>query len=161
MEQHTDQDNPAIGRHQQQQAETTEGGMATWPLGRLLAAAAHRVEQGWNARLGGWEVDHTSLPVLLALGDQPRTQTELAIACADTEQSISRILTRLERSGHVARTAHATDRRKRLVTVTDRGRSTVAFAGEIQDVDRLATSGLTTGQLAELRALLTAVACLS
>lgn len=139
-------------------SEMTSDDPADWPLGRLLSAAARRVEREWNGHLGAWELNHASFPVLMMLLGGPHTQAELATACEVTEQTMSRILSRLERTGHIRRTPHRLDRRKHQVEITDDGRRAAALAADQHAADRIAARGLTPEQVAQLRALLAAVA---
>jgi DNA-binding MarR family transcriptional regulator len=129
-----------------------------WPVGRLLSAAARRVERDWNAHLASWDLNHASQPVLVILLRGPRTQAELAAACDVTEQTMSRVLARLERSGYVTRTAHATDRRKHQISATDAGRTAVLAASDPATAEAMVTDGLTPEQVDQLRALLLLVA---
>ncbi|HEY0217057.1 MAG TPA: MarR family transcriptional regulator, partial [Cellulomonas sp.] len=131
---------------------------ARWPVGRLLSAASRRVEREWNAHLDAWQLNHASLPVLVMLMRGPHTQAELAEACEVTEQTMSRVLARMERTGYVTRTAHATDRRKHEIAVTDEGRAVAAEAADPDAAEELATRGLTPEQVDQLRALLAIVA---
>lgn len=129
-----------------------------WPVGRLLSAAARRVERDWNAHLSSWDLNHASQPVLVILLRGPRTQAELAAMCDVTEQTMSRVLARLERSGYVERTAHATDRRKHQISVTDAGRAAVLAASDPEAAEAMVTEGLTPEQVDRLRELLLIVA---
>jgi DNA-binding MarR family transcriptional regulator len=129
-----------------------------WPVGRLLSAASRRVERDWNAHLSSWDLNHASQPVLVILLRGPRTQAELAAMCDVTEQTMSRVLARLERSGYVERTAHATDRRKHQISVTDPGRAAVLAASDPEAAEAMVTEGLTPEQVQQLRELLLIVA---
>lgn len=129
-----------------------------WPVGRLLSAAARRVERDWNSHLAGWELNHASQPVLVILLRGPRTQAELAAMCEVTEQTMSRVLARIERTGYITRTAHATDRRKQQVSITDAGRAAVLAASDPVAAEQLVTEGLTPEQVEQLRHLLLLVA---
>ncbi len=131
---------------------------ARWPAGRLLSAAARRVEREWNAHLDAWDLNHASLPVLVMLMRGPRTQVELADACSVTEQTMSRVLARMERTGYVTRTAHPDDRRKHAIVITDSGRAVADEAADPAAADAIATRGLTPEQVDQLRALLAIVA---
>lgn len=131
---------------------------ASWPVGRLLSAAARRVEREWNAHLASWDLNHASLPVLVLLAHHPRSQRELADACGVTEQTMSRVLARMERIGYVTRAPHATDRRKVVIAITESGRSVAAKATDRRPAEALATRGLTPEQVEQLRALLAVVA---
>ncbi|MGW6129960.1 MarR family winged helix-turn-helix transcriptional regulator [Cellulomonas sp. NPDC055163] len=130
----------------------------SWPVGRLLSAAARRVEREWNAHLAGWDLNHASLPVLVLLAHEPRSQRELADACSVTEQTMSRILARMERTGYVTRAPHATDRRKVVLAITEAGRAVAVKAADRRPAEAMTTRGLTPEQVEQLRALLAVVA---
>jgi DNA-binding MarR family transcriptional regulator len=125
-----------------------------WPTGRLLSAAARRVERSWDEYLEQWSLTHASLPVLAILAGGPRSQREIAARLGVTEQTTSRMLTGLERSGYVARHRHDTDRRRQVVAVTDAGMSALAALDDPATVERLIGDALSPAQLATLRDLL-------
>src|SRR5690625_2311111 len=50
----------------------------SWPTGRLLSAAARRVERAWDAYLEQWNLTHASVPVLVVLTRGPLSQREIA-----------------------------------------------------------------------------------
>ncbi|WP_456846643.1 MarR family winged helix-turn-helix transcriptional regulator [Cellulomonas sp. P5_C6] len=131
---------------------------AHWPVGRLLSAAARRVERDWNAHLATWDLNHASLPVLVHLVRSPMSQRELAAACGVTEQTMSRVLARMERTGYITRTPHAEDRRRHVITITDAGRAALAVAADRELAEALVTRGLTAEQTEQLRRLLALVA---
>lgn len=131
---------------------------AQWPVGRLLSAAARRVERDWNAHLATWDLNHASLPVLVHLIRSPMSQRELAAACGVTEQTMSRVLARMERTGYITRTPHAEDRRRHVITITDAGRAALAVAADRELAEALVTRGLTAEQTEQLRRLLALVA---
>ena len=128
-----------------------------WPTGRLLSAVARRIERDWNAHLDAWELNHASLPVLYILAAGPRSQRDLARACAVTEQTMSRIVARLERSGYVLRAPHTQDRRRHEVSLTESGRRALADAGDRSVAEEMSVRGLTPEQVLELRRLLSAM----
>lgn len=131
---------------------------AHWPVGRLLSAAARRVEREWNAHLGGWDLNHASLPVLVHLARSPRSQRELAAACGVTEQTMSRVLARMERTGYVRRSPHQDDRRRHVITATPEGLVALDAAADRRRAEEVVTRGLTPAQVEQLRALLVLVA---
>ncbi|TVT47679.1 winged helix-turn-helix transcriptional regulator [Amycolatopsis rhizosphaerae] len=59
------------------------------------------------------------------------TAVELAAYLGITKQGAAHIVGELEQSGHVERIDHPTDRRSRLVVVTEKGRSLVTRAAQI------------------------------
>lgn len=92
-------------------------------MGRLLAAAARRVERDWDERLREIGLPHAGLiaiDILLRTG--PTGADTIARAARVQPQTMSRTLERLERDGLVERSPHPDDRRRRVVTVTDAGR---------------------------------------
>lgn len=125
-----------------------------WPTGRLISAAARRIERDWNAHLSGWDLNHASLPVLFLLLRGPRSQRELAQASGVTEQTMSRIVARLERSGYVDRLPHAGDRRRHDVVLTETGRTALLESGDPRVAEEMSTRGLDAEQIRQLRALL-------
>lgn len=125
-----------------------------WPTGRLISAVARRIEKDWNAHLAHWDLNHASLPVLYLLMGGPRSQRELATASGVTEQTMSRIIVRLERTGYIVRQAHQGDRRRHAVLITDLGRQTLAEAGDPRVAEQMSIRGLTPEQVTQLRAIL-------
>ena len=125
-----------------------------WPVGRLLSAASRRVEREWDAHLAGWGLTHAAVPVLAHLLAGPRSQRELAAASGVTEQTMSRVIARLERTGHVRREAHAGDHRRVAVSLTESGRTALleATAGDVPR--RITVRGLSPEQVDQLRSLL-------
>jgi DNA-binding MarR family transcriptional regulator len=93
-----------------------------WSLGRLLSTAARLVEHDWNAWLAERGLTHAGLLALDALEEGALTQRRLAAASRVEEQTMSRVLDRLERTGHVERRRDTVDRRRLVVTLTPSGR---------------------------------------
>ncbi|WP_200938921.1 MarR family winged helix-turn-helix transcriptional regulator [Modestobacter sp. Leaf380] len=109
----------------------------TWATGRLLSTAARLAEHAWDSHLAGWGLNHASFAVLWMLGSGPRSQRELAQAMQVEDQTMSRVLERLERHGHVSRARSTTDRRRVEVSVTDGGRTALAEAGSDAAAERV------------------------
>jgi MarR family transcriptional regulator, organic hydroperoxide resistance regulator len=95
--------------------------LAAWPTGRLLSTAARLVEHAWADALEKQGLTHAGLIALHLLDAGPLSQTELARRARVENQTMSRTVDRLEREGFVARAAHETDRRRRVVTRTEAG----------------------------------------
>jgi DNA-binding MarR family transcriptional regulator len=96
----------------------------SWSLGRLLSVAARQVEHEWNAWLAEHDLTHAGLLVLHALDAGPLTQRQLATASRVEEQTMSRVVDRLARTGHVTRERDPQDRRRLVIRRTaygDRG----------------------------------------
>ena len=105
---------------------------STWSLGCQLSTAARLVEREWNDWLAGHDLTHAGLLALHALEGGPLTQRQLAIASRVEEQTMSRVVERLQRTGHVTRDRDAADRRRVLVRRTPHGDAafrTVELAG--------------------------------
>ncbi len=128
--------------------------IASWPTGRLLSAAARRVEREWNAHLSAWDLNHASLPVIVLLARGDHSQRELAAATEVTEQTMSRILERMERTGYVTRVAHPEDRRRHVISLTRSGRAVLTDAADPAPAEAMTTRGLAPEQVVQLRELL-------
>jgi MarR family transcriptional regulator, organic hydroperoxide resistance regulator len=107
----------------------TADGAAEWSLGRLLSMAARLVEQEWNGWLASRDLTHAGLLALHALRSGPRAQRELAAASMVEEQTMSKVLDRLERAGYVTRDRDTADRRRLVVQRTPAGER--AYRGAI------------------------------
>ncbi|GAA2722667.1 MarR family winged helix-turn-helix transcriptional regulator [Cellulomonas aerilata] len=130
---------------------------STWPTGRLLSSAARRIEREFNAHLDAWDLNHASLPVLVHLAVQDHSQRELAAATGVTEQTMSRLLARIERLGYVTRKPHAEDRRRHVIALTEQGARVLREAADRERSEAMVARGLTAEEMRELRRLLTAL----
>ncbi len=126
----------------------------TWPTGRLLSAAARRVERAWDTYLQQWNLSHASVPVLVVLARGPLSQREIAAKMHVTEQSIGRVLRGLQASGYITRERHPGDRRRHIVTVTPAGLEALHALDHAQSVEALIGTSLSPEETAELRMLL-------
>jgi DNA-binding MarR family transcriptional regulator len=81
-------------------------------------------------------------------------QRELADAMDVTEQTMSRVLRRMARTGYVVRVPHLTDRRRHVVRLSDAGRAVVGAASDPGPAEAIATHGLSPTQVTVLRELL-------
>lgn len=118
------------------------GSAAEWSLGRLLSMAARLVEQDWNSWLASRGMTHAGLLALHALETGPRTQRELAAASMVEEQTMSRVLDRLERAGHVTRERDPADRRRLIVRPTTAGQQAYRAAIDADVADTIVTRRL-------------------
>lgn len=101
-----------------------------WPVGRLLSVAARQMEHAWDAHLAAWDLNHASLPVLALITATPLSQRELADACGVTEQTMSRVVARLERTGYVSRALDTADRRRHVIQITPAGAEALAACAD-------------------------------
>jgi DNA-binding MarR family transcriptional regulator len=131
------------------------GGPADWSLGRLLSTAARLVEHDWNAWLSERGLTHAGLLALDALESGPLTQRQLAAASRVEEQTMSKVLERLERTGHVERRRDTVDRRRLVVTLTPSGAEVLGQirAADVADIlvsEHLADPGAFRAELVRL-----------
>ncbi|MBK1783617.1 winged helix-turn-helix transcriptional regulator [Prauserella sp. ASG 168] len=90
--------------------------------------AARLVEKRFDDVLAGHGLTHAGLISLLHLADGPRSQRELATLCRVTDQTMSRTVEHLDRTGHIVRTQDRHDRRRVSVKLTAAGRRVLTAA---------------------------------
>lgn len=95
--------------------------MEHWPTGRLLSTAARLVEHAWVEALEARGLTHAGMIALHFLDAGPLTQSDLARLAKVENQTMSRTVERLERSGFIERRADPVDRRRQIVTRTAAG----------------------------------------
>lgn len=79
---------------------------------------------------GGFDLTPVQYSALAALGRSPGVdQVTLAGMIAYDRVTLSGVIDRLQRRGYVAREVSATDRRARVLHLTDKGRSVLATVG--------------------------------
>ncbi|PXX62394.1 MarR family transcriptional regulator [Nocardia tenerifensis] len=84
--------------------------------------------------------------------------TALAESAGMTQQSMGELVTHLERCGLVERQVDPSDRRARLVVLTEAGEAALGVAAQrIRTIERMIAEHLGSGGLAELRRALAAV----
>lgn len=107
----------------------------SWPTGRLLSVAARLIEARWMVLLEQLDLTHAGLIALHTLGEDALPQRVLAHRCKVTDQTMSRIIDRLYRSGFVERGADPEDGRRVRVRATAAGRDVYrrAVVAERQD----------------------------
>jgi DNA-binding MarR family transcriptional regulator len=111
---------------------------------------------------GDWRrsvAEATGLPfsrvrALWRLTDRSLTLAELAEAMAVDAPAATVAVNDLERRGLVRRTPHPTNRRAKLVVLTDEGLRTVRVARAVVDNPPPSVAALSTGELARLAGLL-------
>jgi DNA-binding MarR family transcriptional regulator len=130
---------------------------STWPTGRLLSTAARLLEHAWDAHLAAWDLNHASFAVLWHLDAGPLSQRELAGRVQVQDQTMSRVVERLDRSGYVRRERATDDRRRVLVHLTDAGRRARDAAGDPRLAERMVTAAVPADELPELRRHLLAI----
>jgi DNA-binding MarR family transcriptional regulator len=114
----------------------------TWSLGRLLSVAARQVEHEWNAWLAEHGLTHAGLLALHALEAGPLTQRQLATASRVEEQTMSRVVDRLVRTGHVTRERDPQDRRRLVIRRSAYGDRTFTEIQAERVADEMVARGL-------------------
>ncbi|GAB7045982.1 MarR family winged helix-turn-helix transcriptional regulator [Catenuloplanes indicus] len=109
----------------------------SWPTGRLLSVAARMVEARFDDFLAGLGLTHAGLITLHHLADGPLPQRELARRSRVTDQTMSRTIDRLARTGHITRSTDPADRRRTVAVITPLGtRALTAARDEERRSDR-------------------------
>jgi DNA-binding MarR family transcriptional regulator len=126
-------------------------------IGFILNHAGRRVSQLLTSRLQPYGITTEQWTVLSRLAEQDGISQKLLAQRAEKDQTnLTRILDHLERKGLVERRANAADRRSFLTHITAKGEELESTLAPIeQQVVQEVTGGLSAGQIAELRALLT------
>ncbi|CAM5406855.1 MarR family winged helix-turn-helix transcriptional regulator [Leifsonia shinshuensis] len=104
-----------------------------WPLGRLLGAASRAVERAWYEALEARGLTHAGLIVLHFVELGFDSQSDLARAAQVEAQTMSRTVDRLEREGLVIRTPDPADRRRHIVSITERGHAAFEAVRGLED----------------------------
>lgn len=94
-------------------------------LALLLRCAWYGLNQTFRRRIAGMGVTPDQFTILRWLGEHPEglTQRVLADLMASDPNTITAILTRMQKAGLIERRPHAQDARCNLIMVKDKGRS--------------------------------------
>jgi MarR family transcriptional regulator, organic hydroperoxide resistance regulator len=114
-----------------------DDGLEDWPTGRLLSTAARLVEHSWEKVLRGHDMTYAGLIVLHSIARCPASQRDIARAARVTDQTMSRTVDRLERSGFVTRGTDPHDERRRVIAITEAGRTTFEKLSTLEKEDAL------------------------
>lgn len=109
--------------------------LASWPTGRLLSVAARLTEHSWERLLSNMSLSHAGLIALHVIEEGPLPQRGLAKRCRVTDQTISRTVDRLVQAGYAERAVDEADRRKVMVSITDKGRGVYDKASRAERED--------------------------
>jgi DNA-binding MarR family transcriptional regulator len=132
------------------------------PLGSLMTAAGQRLAQELNTALvdaGFPDLRAAHAPVFMALDPEGTRVTELAARTRMTKQAVGELVRYLETRGYLSVAPDPADARVRRVSLTDDGWRAIA-TGErvIAEFDAWLEESIGAGQVARLRATLTAIA---
>ncbi|WP_329389287.1 MarR family transcriptional regulator [Streptomyces sp. NBC_01351] len=129
---------------------------ATGPVGYALseAAKAHRAQL--QLRVGPLGLHLGQELLLVDVHEHPgTTQAELVQRLGFEQPTVAKAITRMERTGFVARAADPADRRVTRLRLTERGEAAVQeVVTAWADADRASTSGLTEAETTELTRIL-------
>ncbi|MFI6318640.1 MarR family winged helix-turn-helix transcriptional regulator [Nonomuraea sp. NPDC050556] len=124
-----------------------------------LQRATHATLQLIAAELVDLDLTASEINVLANLADgQGRTVSQLGAAAGTRPTTLTSVLDRLERRGHITRGARAGDRRSVLIELTDSGRASAALIERtLDDLERRALDGLPAEAVVGFHAVLEAL----
>jgi len=99
---------------------------------RLITLAARLVQRRQDDALAHLGLTRAAVIALEGLAGGPLNQEQLAEAIRVQSQTLGRILTRLEASGHITRTRQQSDRRQLKVELTDVGAAALEAARDAE-----------------------------
>ena len=91
--------------------------------GFLLATLGRRTETAWSSFLRGQSISNAEFSALGVLVDESPVQGELAAYLAIDPRNAGALVRKLEARGWVDSQAHPGDARRRVIVITDQGRS--------------------------------------
>ncbi|MGW4124388.1 MarR family winged helix-turn-helix transcriptional regulator [Nocardia sp. NPDC004711] len=124
-----------------------------WSAVLALQRATHATLQVLAAQLVDLDLTASEINALANLADgRGRTVSELGAAVGTRPTTLTSVLDRLERRGHIIRGSRPGDRRAVLIELTPSGRTTAATIRQaIADLERRALAGLPAEVVAGLR----------
>ena len=124
-----------------------------------LQRATHVTLHALSRELAGLGLTAAEINALANLADgRPRTVSELGAATGTRPTTLTSVLDRLERHGHVTRGPRPGDRRAVLIELTDTGRQAAATIQQtLAGLERRALADLEPGALAGFHAVLHAL----
>ncbi|MFF4446196.1 MarR family winged helix-turn-helix transcriptional regulator [Streptomyces sp. NPDC001502] len=130
-----------------------------WSALLALQRATHATLQVLATELADLNLTASEINALANLADgRRRTVSELGTAVGTRPSTLTSVLDRLERRGHISRGARPGDRRAVLVELTDSGVLAAAtIRRAIADLERRALGGMSAEAVAGLRAALQAL----
>ena len=130
-----------------------------WSALLALQRATHATLQLLAAELVDLDLTASEINALANLADgRSRTVSELGAAVGSRPTTLTSVLDRLERRGHVTRGTRPGDRRSVLIELTDSGRAAAATVRQaMADIELRALGDLPAGALTVLRTALQAL----
>ncbi|GAA0335979.1 MarR family transcriptional regulator [Actinoallomurus spadix] len=130
-----------------------------WSALLALQRATHATLQVLSAELVDLDLTASEINALANLADgRGRTVSELGADVGSRPTTLTSVLDRLERRGHITRGTRPGDRRAVLIELTSSGQVAAAMIRQaIADLERRALGGLPDDAVAHLRAALQAL----
>ncbi|MEU9991075.1 MarR family transcriptional regulator [Streptomyces sp. NPDC048045] len=124
-----------------------------------LQRATHATLQLIAAELVDLDLTASEINTLANLADgQGRTVSQLGAAVGSRPTTLTSVLDRLERRGHITRGTRAGDRRSVLIELTESGRATAALIKQtLADLENRALAGLSAEAVAGFHAVMDAL----
>lgn len=124
-----------------------------------LHRATHATLQALSARLAGLDLPASEINVLASLaGHRPLTVGTLADATATRPTTLTSVLDRLARRGHVVREVDPADRRSFLISLTPAGQQAAAtVSAAVSELEQAALAGVGPAQRAGFFAVVDAL----
>lgn len=132
------------------------------PPGSALLAlqrATHATLNLITTELADLDLNATEINALANLADgQGRTVSQLGAAAGTKPTTLTSVLDRLERRGHITRATRAGDRRSVRIELTDSGRETaIVITRALADIERRALDALAPAAVAGFHVVLNAL----
>ena len=130
-----------------------------WSALLALQRAAHATVHVLAAELAALDLTASEINALANLADgQGRTVSQLGSAVGTRPTTLTSVLDRLERRGHITRGALAGDRRSVLIQLTESGRTAAAAITQtLTELEHRALHGLPRGAVTGFYAVLDAL----
>lgn len=130
-----------------------------WPALLALQRATHATLRALGTELADLDLTASEINVLANLADgRARTVSELGADVGSRPTTLTSVLDRLERRGHITRGPHPGDRRAVLIAPTGPGRRAAAtIRTAMDDLERRAFAGLPPETISGLRTGLAAL----
>jgi DNA-binding MarR family transcriptional regulator len=137
----------------------SESVLSEWSPLLALQRATHATLQVLAAELVDLDLTASEINALANLADgQGRTVSELGAAVGARPTTLTSVLDRLERRGHITRGSRPGDRRAVLIELTPSGRLTAATIRQaVADLERRALGTLPPNEITALRTALQAL----
>jgi DNA-binding MarR family transcriptional regulator len=137
----------------------SETELSGWSALLALQRATHATLQVLAAELADLDLTASEINALANLADgRGQTVSELSAAAGTRPTTLTSVLDRLERRGHITRGARPGDRRAVLIELTPAGRQTAATIRQaVAGLEHRALAALPSGAITALRTALEAL----